>query len=394
MNQNILHTRYFSKIEMSYSSMNGPSAVNIFDVIVIGGGLSGLVVAKGLIGHARVPHWKLLEASDRLGGRLVNASPTVPIDMGGAWIWPNHQPHIRDLVVSELKLPVFPQPDDPTSTRIEGGAVRIIEQLTHQIKVSSEDSNSVVESETMSRIALNTPITSCTLLNDHNHGVADKTLVQLATRSGEVFLSRKVVFAIPPKIISDSITFDPPLSKTKAEAMALSTTWMAGVTKVALLYRNKFWTSDATNSGLPASMGPAFQVYDASTKDGSIAALTCFAHVPDHDPSAQSNDATLAAQVATQIGKYWKFRGVLECDSQVLSYSSFHVYRWPMNPFISGDETRPTHIHPHPMPRRDLSTPEWDNRLLFAGTETDLTSPGVMEGAVGAAKRVLKSLLE
>lgn len=377
---------------MSCSAINGPSAANIFDVIVIGGGLSGLVVANGLIGHGRVKNWKLIEASDRLGGRLANASPTISIDMGGAWIWPNHQPHIRDLV-SKLGLSTFPQPDDPTSTRIEGGAVRVIEELTNQIKVSGEDSNAVSGSDIANRIALNTPISSCSLLSYQNNGDDGQPLVQLSTSNGESFLSRKVVFAVPPKIISESITFDPPLGKAKVEAMAQSTTWMAGVTKIALVYRNKFWTSDVSNSGLPSSMGPAFQFYDGSTKDGSIIALTCFALVPHNDPAAQSNDAVLATQVAEHIGKYWKYYGHPEFNSQALSYSSSHVYRWPLHRYISGNETRPTQIHPHPMPTRALSTPEWDHRLLFAGTETDLTSPGVMEGAVGAAKRVLKSLL-
>ena len=371
-------------------AMNGQSAANIFDVIIIGGGLSGLVVANGLIGHRRVKTWKLIEASDRLGGRLLNASPTLPIDMGGAWIWPNHQPHIRDLV-SKLNVTIFPQPDDSTSTRIDGGAVQIIEELTNQIKIS----NSADGTETLNGILLNTPITSCTLLNDHDNIDGNKTsLVELATSTGESFLSRKVVFAVPPKIIADSIVFDPPLRKAKAEAMAQSTTWMAGVTKVALVYRSKFWTSDASNSGLPTSTGPAFQVYDSSTNDESIAALTFFVHVPVNDSSAQSNDAVLTAQVAEQIGQYWKYCGKAALHSQALSYTSSHVYRWPMNRFISGDETRPKQIHPHPMPIRALSTPEWDHRLLFAGTETDITSPGVMEGAVGAAKRVLQTLFQ
>lgn len=376
---------------MSCPAVSGKSTANIFDVIVIGGGLSGLVVANGLIGHGRLKNWKLIEASDRLGGRLINAKPNLPIDMGGAWIWPDHQPYMRDLV-SKLNLVMFTQPDDPSSTRIEGGAVRIVEQLTNRIRISDEESSSTAEPE--NSIMLNTPITSCTLLKDHNHSHDDKALVQLATSSGELFLSRKVVFAVPPKITSNSITFNPPLTEAKSMAMAKSNTWMAGVTKVALLYPKKFWSPDSSNSGLPVSTGPAFQVYDSSTKDGSVVALTFFVHVPDNDEAAQSDDAVLATQVAEQIGKLWKYYGKAEYFNKALSYNSFHVYRWPMNRFISGIETRPKQIHPHPMPNRALSTPEWDNRLYFAGTETDLTSPGVMEGAVSAAKRVLKSLLE
>ena len=35
---------------------------------------------------------------------------------------------------------------------------------------------------------------------------------------------------------------------------------------------------------------------------------------------------------------------------------------------------------------------EWSGRLLFAGTETDESSPGVMEGAIGSALRSVEQL--
>lgn len=373
-------------------AVNGTISATIFDVIIIGGGLSGLVVGNGLVGHSKFKHWKILEGSDRLGGRLVNVSPTIPIDMGGAWIWPDHQPHIRDLV-EKLNLKTFYQPDDSSSIRIEGGAVRIVEKLTEQIHNTDGVCNVDGKSTNTNRIALNTPISSCTLLKD-SKDADGQAVVQLTTNNGEQFISRRVVFTVPPKVVSETIAFDPPLSAAKTSALTAATTWMAGVTKVALLYPKKFWDNEVSNSGLPASTGPAFQVYDSSTNDGNIAALTFFAHVPENDKQAQENDAIVAKQVAEQIGILWKYFGKSDYSKLALSYFNFHVYRWPANRFISGSETRPTKIHPHPMPIRALSTPEWDNLLLFAGTESDLNSPGVMEGAVSSAKRVLKELLK
>ena len=58
---------------------------------------------------------------------------------------------------------------------------------------------------------------------------------------------------------------------------------------------------------------------------------------------------------------------------------------------ISEDDL-PTTIHPHPTPVTTLSLPEWDGALHFCGSETDLHSPGIMEGAFGAAERVLRDL--
>ena len=71
------------------------------------------------------------------------------------------------------------------------------------------------------------------------------------------------------------------------------------------------------------------------------------------------------------------------------------VQRWPREAFIA-DDTAPSKIHPHPYPVRALGAPAWNGQLLFASTEADQDSPGVMEGAIGAghaaalqAKKVL-----
>ena len=41
-----------------------------------------------------------------------------------------------------------------------------------------------------------------------------------------------------------------------------------------------------------------------------------------------------------------------------------------------------------------LGRAEWGGRLLFAGTESDQSSPGVIEGAIGAAKAALAQLAQ
>ena len=54
------------------------------------------------------------------------------------------------------------------------------------------------------------------------------------------------------------------------------------------------------------------------------------------------------------------------------------VQRWPAESFVS-DEPAPRTIHPHPHPRPELAAAEWGGRLLFAGTESDMEQPGVIE---------------
>lgn len=330
--------------------------------VVIGGGLSGLVICHGLQQAAHT-NWKMFEASSVLGGRLRNDNELNQIDMGAAWLWPDHQPHMRR-IVQELALQNFPQPDDPSSTRIEGGTVQIIHKLSEHFDKE--------------RVHLNSPVKSCSL--ETRDG---EKLIRLETAAKETYWSRKVIIAAPPRIVNDHISFSPPLSESKQSAMQSSHTWMAGVTKVSLVYPTRFW-KNYSNFGLGGF--PAFQVYDASTNDGSTLALTFFT-VATNVP----NDSLLAKQVAGQMSHRWTRFGCHDMAKQAYSYSSFHVQRWPKEPFVSED-AEPRSIHPHPMPNPALAKPEWDGALLFAGSESDLASPGVMEGAVGAAKRVLANL--
>lgn len=352
----------------------------LFDVLIVGGGLSGLMVAHEL--QKTALSWRLLEARPVLGGRLANDDKGNSIDLGGAWIWPFQQPHMKKLTTS-LSIPTFPQPDDNMSTRIDGGAVLYINRISEGLPKDS--------------IQVNSPVTSCTLKSmeevsaEVDNTSADSSctwnsndpdVVWVETSSGETIFSRRVVLAAPPKLIAKHITFDPPLSDSKQTAMTASQTWMAGVTKVGLVYPNRFWDQHSSNMGFPDE--PAFQVYDSSTKDESVAALTFFSL------ANTNNDKELAHQCAKQIQSVWSYYRRPFAD-KALDFVDYHVQRWPKETFISED-SNPRRINPHPQPVRALSTNEWDDRLLFAGSESDRSSPGVMEGAVGAALRVVKDL--
>jgi monoamine oxidase len=358
--------------------------MTILDVAIVGGGLSGLFVGFELGIKLK---WVLFEASARVGGRLVNA-PSTTIDMGGAWVWPEYQPNMRDLVY-RLSLTMFAQPGDADSARIVGGAVQFIDRLCRRIQETRASQNDTVDC--MNGIRLNSPITSCKMLSAHDFPNESNPLIRLEIADGTHVVARTVVFAIPPQLLPATVSFDPPLSETKQAAMNSSRTWMAGVTKVALVYPKRFWDVSSTFASLPSFSGPAFQVYDAGSSDESVAALTFFSHVPPESP-AQSNDSMLANQVADQMANHWTNLGTPQYAELAHTYTSYFVHRWPDDPYISGKDSRPDRIYHHPAPSLALSTPEWNGRLLFAGTETDLVSPGVMEGAIGAAKRALKQL--
>lgn len=77
------------------------------DVVVVGAGLSGLRAAEALAAAGR--EVVVLEARDRVGGRLLNAKlgERATADLGGQWVGSDHD-RVRGLA-AELGVPVFPQ---------------------------------------------------------------------------------------------------------------------------------------------------------------------------------------------------------------------------------------------------------------------------------------------
>ena len=343
--------------------------LKLLDVVIVGGGLSGLLVAQG-VQRTHASSWRLLEARPILGGRLKNDEQFNQIDLGGAWIWPQHQPNVLELTRSLPGIKPFSQPGDPSSKRIEGGAVQLI--------------HSIAKDLIKDNIKLNTAVTFCRWERENKR-------IRVETANDEIFLARKVIFAVPPRLISKRVTFDPPLTQSKHDALISSQTWMAGVTKVALVYPRRFWDLDSSNMGLPGN-GPAFQVYDSSTNNGNLFALIFFALVKSGSPAVH-DDGVLANQIADQMATVWSYLKRPEYAKQVHTFTRHFVHRWPMEKYISEDD-KPMQINPHPTVVRALSQPEWNGALEFASSETDLHSPGVMEGAVGAARRVLNALEE
>ena len=86
-----------------------PPSMGDVKIAIIGAGLSGLVAAWQLDQQGR-KDWRLFEARDRIGGRILSpevlsptrehsqARPANRLDLGPSWFWPEFQPQLAQLV--------------------------------------------------------------------------------------------------------------------------------------------------------------------------------------------------------------------------------------------------------------------------------------------------------
>lgn len=91
------------------------------DVIIVGGGLSGMIAARTVQAAGLQP--LILEANDRVGGRiLTEVIDGMPFELGAQWIGDTHERMFR--LAAELGVETYPQYDEgETSYEINGSGV-------------------------------------------------------------------------------------------------------------------------------------------------------------------------------------------------------------------------------------------------------------------------------
>ncbi|MHB1566666.1 MAG: flavin monoamine oxidase family protein [Acidiferrobacter sp.] len=353
------------------------------DVIVVGGGLSGLWTALGLErAGLRVV---LLEGRDRWGGRILAADATTArdYDMGPAWVWPTYQPRITALVES-LDLSLFPQATHgrlvvedaaghtqvlpntwasaPPSMRLHGGFARLIERLAGQLSATTGQ-----RGITVTRLSAQ---------------AAGGVLVTGSGTGCEILCAApRVVLAVPPRLVA-GLYFDPPLPHPTRALLPSIPTWMAGYAKALALYPEPFWRVAGYSGQAFSHAGPLGEIHDASVGPGEGALFGFFAGFRAH----RAADAdTLISQVCAQLGRLFGPRAAL--PTRVL------VQDWATEPLTATvADAAPLSEHP-PYQPLDIREGLWADRLIFAGTEVAFEHGGYLEGAVEAAERAIAQVL-
>lgn len=384
----------------------------MLDVAIIGGGLCGLALAHSL--QARGCDWRLFEARERLGGRVLTAQAGdgTPIDLGATWFWPGSQPAITRLV-ADLGLQSFEQLDDGRVLHLSdpnraAQTVALTDGLIPSDDPSSPATPGAVHGGAR-RVAggvgavidaLVAPLPNARLRAGHrlealvDHG----EFVELRLRFGEAAYSvnaRRVVLALPPRVAEASVRFEPDLAGEVRAALQATPTWMATAAKAGFSYTRAFWR-DAGHTGnawVSHAQAMLAEVFDASQ--------------PGEGASAGAGLAGFSALGAAQRPSFHRGRDLLLESQMVMLFGpeaadpALHPAScwqdWALeaetcSPLDLAADAVPGDGHPnHGDPL--LAEAHWDGRLYFGGSETARQGGGYLEGALGAAGRLRRQLL-
>ena len=358
-------------------------------VAIIGGGLAGLYAAHRL--HAARVDFLLLEARDRLGGRILTVGddelPAVDgFDLGPSWFWPSMQSELAELVQS-LQLGVFPQhstgdvifertaregpqrfatgEQEQLSFRIAGGTASLVRELARGIPEA--------------RVRTSAPVSAMQLREQSGDVELHVTRVD---GSVDHIVARHVIAALPPRLLEASLTFAPVIAESSRRLWRATPTWMAPHSKYFALYDRPFWREAGLSGTAQSMVGPMPEIHDATTASGH-AALFGFVGVSAERRAAVGDDALQAACVEQLVRMFGPEAGRPRATL---------LKDWAADRFTATVDDRVPGGHPTPRQGAWVEGP-WQQVLTLGGSEVSPHEPGYLAGAVAAGRRAAEVAL-
>lgn len=357
-------------------------------VVIVGAGLSGLRVASLL--SAQGINCIVLEARDRIGGRVLSASDPLrselgKFDLGPTWFWPEYERTISNLVKelnvetfeqyttgamlserSENEAPqryVLPENAGEKSFRIIGGVQSLIDAVAETIP------SGVVQ--------LNTRVTAIRL-DEAGEMTVEAHFAEDERR--EVPASA-VILALPPRIVANQIEFSPSLPTDMHADLISKPTWMAGQAKVVAIYDRPFWRESGLSGFATSWVGPLQEIHDASPETGS-GALFGFFGMPAKTRHELGEEKVLKMAIDQLIRLFGpsaqNVQAILYKDWSIDSDTAVEEDMIPLREFPSYG----------PAPNEGI----WKKKIAFAGTEADSQFGGHLEGALLAAEHAVDKI--
>jgi len=389
-------------------------------VLVIGGGLSGLLSAVLLKDAGIECH--LIESRARWGGRIRTAGG---IDLGPSWFWPG-QSRIEALI-SRLALSdaVFDQhatglavgeradgavakqsglASMQGSLRLRGGLETLVSALRAEldydaihlghrataihrrdaglvVDVDINDTETDAEADANTGASANTSATASASASAGAGTDASATVIATTRR----FLAKRVVLALPPRLVSTGIAFSPALTDETMTELGNVPTWMAAQAKFAAVYGEPFWRDAGLSGDAVSQRGPLVEIHDASAASGQPYALSGFLGVP-----AQARHRQTDALIDAAIHQLSRLFGA-KAEQPLAT----HLADWAFEPYTtSAIDREAAAVHP-PGGAPDLGV--WNEQIVWAGSETAAPgghAAGYLEGAVQAAERAAGKVID
>lgn len=367
-------------------------------VIIVGGGLSGLYAAHRLTQQG-VEDWVLLEARRQTGGRIVSVPannaraldahqpPAADrFDLGPSWFWPGYQRQL-DRLVTALGLQTFEQHDsgdllveraphqpavrtrgyanEPPSMRLVGGMAALTDALRSGLDPARVQTGQVVRS----------------LRRDGAHVAVDSEDTQGRATN---WRADHVLLALPPRLATDAIRFQPELPAALARQWQQTPTWMAPHAKYLAVYERPFWREQGLSGAARSAWGPMVEIHDASMPGGH-AALFGFLGVPA-PARARLGDAELRSLCRAQFARLFGPDAALPVMDVVQD--------WAQEVFTSTDaDVHGGGEHPSAPPAVAAEDP-WHGHLTGIGSEWSPQFPGYVAGAIEAAEAGVQAWMQ
>lgn len=328
------------------------------DVVVVGAGLSGLLVAHRL--ERAGLDVIVLEARERVGGRTLTVEG---VDLGASWVWDTER-HVHRLL-AELDIATFPH-------HREG--------LDLYESPQGLQRGRLPRSAVPERRVIGGPAALCTRLHARLATVRTRAPVHAIVRgttglevrsSAGTHRARHVVAALPPALLATRIDL-PDVDASLLDPLRATGVWMADVAKVVARYPRRAWREQGLSGRAASALGPMTEIHDLSGPDGDPAALFGFVHrahaTGDWEDRAAQQFDRLFGPPDTVVAKAW--------------------WEEPETAAVSG-AGRELERMGAPALRRPLL----GGRLHLCSTETSAVSPGHLEGAIERAEAVAAVLL-
>lgn len=358
----------------------------MLETAIVGGGLGGLALAAQLA--QRGQDFGLFEARDRLGGRVFSKTSAsgLGLDLGAAWHWPENQPLIAALA-AQLGVESFAQYDDGTALRMaesDGKTEKVfLEGGVHGGARRFRGGAGQLIAALAAAVPEGALQTGCRLVGLRDGG--DHVVLTLeqdgATRVVE---AKRVVLALPPRLIAEKIAFAPALETMTMDLLRDAATWMGASAKAVATFKAAPWR-DVGHSGngfVSHDMATMDEIFDCSEPD-SGPALGGFLAL----------DAQNRAAFATGLGLLMESQ-FDQLFGMALPLDQLFYQDWAAEAETCAEldlmQGRVEHrLVSNPLLRRPL----WDGRLMFGSAETGARQAGYMEGALEAAERNLLAIL-